>query len=58
MAKVNVERLAALGGHDVVRVAISNAKNIGGHTVASTREEESIRCLLQPNTEKHSNEYS
>ena len=36
VAKVNVEQLAALCDHDVVRVTISNAKNIGGHAVAST----------------------
>lgn len=44
---VNVEELATLCHHDVVRVTISNAQHICSNTVTSTRPTEPLSSLLQ-----------
>ena len=48
MTEVDVEQLPTLGDHDVVRVPVSDAQDIGGHTVAGTGEAERFSRLLQP----------
>ena len=48
MAEVDVEQLPTLGDHDVVRVPVTNAQDVGGHTVAGTGEAERFSRLLQP----------
>ena len=46
VAIVNVEELPSLCYHDVVRVTVSNAQNIRGHTVPSTGTTECLSSLL------------
>ena len=48
VSEVNMEQLASLSDHDVVRVTIANPQDVGSNTVTSTREEERLRCLLEP----------
>ena len=44
---VNVEELATLCYHNVVRVAVSNTQHVRSNTVTSTRPTESFSSLLQ-----------
>ena len=46
MPKVNVEQLPSLFDHDVVVVAISNAKHIGRNGIANTRQHKVVACLV------------
>ena len=48
---VNVEELATLCHHDVVRVTVSNAQHVCSNTVTSTRPAEPLSCLLQSTNE-------
>lgn len=47
VAKINMEELSIFFDHNVVWMAVTNAKNICGHTVASTWETECLSGLLQ-----------
>lgn len=47
---VNVEELATLCHHDVVRVTVSNTQHVCSNTVTSTRPTETLSCLLQSAT--------
>lgn len=47
-AKVNVKHVSCGTKHDVVIVAITDAKKIGSHTAACTRIDE-VFCSLQSN---------
>ena len=44
---VNVEELATLCHHDVVRVTVSNAQHVCSNTVTSTRSTETLSSLLK-----------
>ena len=46
MPKVNVEQVAEFGHHDIVIVTIANSQYVSGHTIASTRDSESINSFL------------
>ena len=46
MPEVDVEQLSTLSDHDVVGVPVSDAQDVGGHTVAGTREAERFSRLL------------
>lgn len=55
MTKIDVENLAVLVYHDIVRVAVTNTKNKSGHTIASTRMSESFDGLSVSIETKRSN---
>ena len=48
VTKVDVDQLSSLRDEDVVRVTVSNAQHVRGHTVASTGEAECLCSLVQP----------
>lgn len=48
VAEINVQKVSFLEvNHDVIRVTISQAKDVACHTVASRGPDESVPCLLQ-----------
>lgn len=47
MPKVDVEKLAILHNHNVVRVTVSYSQDVGGHTVPSTGQSELMDCLVK-----------
>ena len=52
---VNVEELATLCHHNVVRVTVSNSQHICSNTVTSTRPTETLSSLLQSEKTQYHN---
>ena len=46
--QVNVEQLPTLCDHNVVRVTVTNAQYVCGHTVGSTGNTECLSCFVEP----------
>jgi len=53
VSKVNVEQLATLCDHNVVRVTVPYTQHICGNTVASAGNAECLSCLAEPMRKRH-----